>query len=317
MEYIKNYRTNIKEENNHKLILYSNMNNNEMMKALNNFFKVFTITYTYEGNKTINCVTYFVGKITGPSILLFDIQLQHESKDDYILSIHLINKSKESQNYSLKELYDLLNKYLNNSMIINDFNSIFTFSSNKIRDCDIVQSLVICHNMMAVDTIFSLKILLLLSNQSPESCLDEIHNLFKLLSKNIMNNYETLIPQYIVLILSILSNNRKYTKKILFYLPIVLDDYYLLEKSIQSCNIKFIRYHMQVIFGNIFNNINIIDHIRLLDKIRYHHLLRLRKDFISNDMIKNVKNIDNYIFRQNMILFSMISSIILIIYFIY
>ena len=75
---------------------------------------------------------------------------------------------------------------------------------------------------MAVDTIFSLKILLLLSYQSPEDCFDEIDNLFKLLSKHITNFNETLISQYIIFILSILSNNSKFTKILIFYFRLIL-----------------------------------------------------------------------------------------------
>ena len=314
MEHIYN-DINIKPINSKKLVLYSTLNNNEIIRILNNFFRIFNIIYIYENNTKINCITHFIGKITGPSVILFDIELQNESLEDYVSSIYLINNN-ELQNYYLKELYDLLKKYLNNNITFNDFNNIFTFSSNNLKDYDIIQSLNICRNMINVDTLCSLKMLLLLAYQSPESCLGEIDNLFKLLSNNIIYGYNKLIPQYIIVILSILSNNRKSINKIIFYLPIMIDDYYILENMIQTCNIKFVRYYLLIIFGNIFNDINIIQYFSLFNKIDYDNLLRLRTDFISNNMIQNMNNIDNYIFRKNMIFVGIIVfCVILIIYF--
>lgn len=298
----QNYIDNIYPEklNTQKIILCSTLNNNEILYILNNFFKVFNIIFFNENNRKINCIKHFVGKKTGPVIILFDIELHDESKDNYISSIHLINKLDKSFSYSLQELYNLLKKYIRNTITFNDFDNIFTFSSNKIKDSDIIQSLNICHNMMAVDTIFSLKILLLLAHQAPEFCLDEIDTLFKLLSKHMLKSNKTLISEYVIVILSILSSNSKSIKRFLPYLDIMFIDYDFLENITQSCHIKFMHHYILIIFGNIINNINninIIQHFKILDRIKYNNIFKIKKDLISNGMTQYVKNIDNYIFR--------------------
>ena len=230
MELIEdNFEFKIPKSNIGKLSLYTNMNNNQIIDLLNNFFKIFNIIYVFENqykesnkNIKINCITHFIGKIRGPCILLFDVEIEICNTINKESSIHLINKCDKSYFYVLKDLYGLLNKYMNNSISFNDFNNIFTFSTNKIKDSDIIQSLNVCHNTMSCDIMLSLTILLSLAHQAPDSCLDEIDNLFKLLSTHISRQNENLISQYIVVILSILSNHNNSTNKLLFYFDIRL-----------------------------------------------------------------------------------------------